>query len=406
MRMRGKTRVLALSSALALLLVGGIAQAAHADTYPSWSDVKAARHSASAKATEVAKIKGLIATSEAAAAATQQVAEQRGTEYQVLRDSVDTATTRLDAIKKDVAADAKKALVARQRAGRLAAQLSRTSGTDPELELFLNAGSSPHSASDFLSRLGRLSQLTTANGRISSMAKQAQSTAAATQAQLVKAKTALDALNAKAKTALAAAVAANAAAEAELAKQQALQATLAEQLKALQSKSSVTLAQYKAGVAARKRAAAAAAGGGGAAGAVQSSGWALPASGPITDGFGYRPDRPAGANPFHSGTDIGGGCSSPIYAAHAGTVTYAGWLGTYGNFIEIANGGSISTGYAHIRPGGTFVKVGEHVSAGENIASIGTTGASTGCHLHFEVRINEVAINSVPFMAARGVTIG
>ena len=131
-----------------------------------------------------------------------------------------------------------------------------------------------------------------------------------------------------------------------------------------------------------------------------------PHPGPITDGFGYRPDRPAGANPFHRGTDIGAGCGSPIYAAHSGTVIYASPLGTYGNFIEIDNGGGVSTGYAHIRPGGTFVHVGQQVSAGQNIASVGMTGAATGCHLHFEVRINEVAINSVPFMAARGVTIG
>jgi murein DD-endopeptidase MepM/ murein hydrolase activator NlpD len=139
---------------------------------------------------------------------------------------------------------------------------------------------------------------------------------------------------------------------------------------------------------------------------VGSSGWALPAYGPITDGFGYRADRPAGANPFHRGTDIGAGCGSSMYAAHAGTVIYAGWLGTYGNFIEIDNGGGVSTGYAHVRPGGTFVHVGQQVSSGQNIASVGMTGAATGCHLHFEVRINEVAVNAVPFLGARGITIG
>jgi murein DD-endopeptidase MepM/ murein hydrolase activator NlpD len=136
------------------------------------------------------------------------------------------------------------------------------------------------------------------------------------------------------------------------------------------------------------------------------SGWAKPAYGPITDGFGSRPDRPAGANPFHHGTDIGASCGSSIYAAHAGTVIYAGSLGTYGNFVEIQNGGSISTGYAHIRPGGIFVHVGQHVSAGQNIASVGETGAATGCHLHYEVRVNENAIDAQPFMAARGVPLG
>jgi murein DD-endopeptidase MepM/ murein hydrolase activator NlpD len=103
--------------------------------------------------------------------------------------------------------------------------------------------------------------------------------------------------------------------------------------------------------------------------------------------FGPRPDQPAGANYFHRGTDIGVAYGSPIYAAHAGTVVYAGWFGTYGYWIEIDDGDGIQTGYAHIRPGGIFVKVGQHVSAGQNIASVGQTGAATGPHLHFEVRV-------------------
>ena len=194
---------------------------------------------------------------------------------------------------------------------------------------------------------------------------------------------------------------ANEAANAEVQKEQANQTKLQALLDALQAKSDSEAAGFRAGVAARLRAQSV-----GVGGTVMSSGWALPASGPITDGFGPRPDQPAGANFFHRGTDIGAGCGSPIYAANAGTVVYAGWYGTYGNFIEISHGGGISTGYAHIRPGGTFVRVGQQVKAGQNIASVGETGAATGCHLHFETRVNEVAVNAVPFMAARGVTIG
>ncbi|HET6825717.1 MAG TPA: M23 family metallopeptidase, partial [Amnibacterium sp.] len=371
---------------------------------------QAARHSAAAKAAQVSRIEGLLAASRAVVERTQQVAEQRGADYEAARNQVDAANDRLATVKPEVAADEKRAKAASQRAGLLAAQLSRTGGADLETTLFFSAGSSDKSASSFLTKLGRLSKLTQANGAIAAAAKQAQRTAAATQAQLKEATDALVALKQKAASALAAAVQANDAANAELQKEQGIQATLTAQLKALQAKSDATAAGYQAGLraaaAAKAAAAAAAAGGGGAGGSVGSSGWALPAYGPITDGFGYRPDRPAGANPFHRGTDIGAGCGSSIYAAHSGTVIYAGWLGTYGNFIEIDNGGGVSTGYAHIRPGGTFVHVGEQVSSGQNIASVGMTGAATGCHLHFEVRLNEVAVNAVPFMAARGITIG
>ena len=401
--------MIALSVALTTAVVAGIALPAHASSYPSWSDVQAARHSAAAKAAQVKRIEGLLAASKAVVERTQQVAAQRGAEYQAARDEVDRANDRLATVKKEVAADRKRAHAATQRAGLLAAQLSRTGGADLQTTLFFSAGSSDRSASSFLTKLGRLSKLTQSNGEIASAAKQAQRTAASTQAQLKQATDALIALKEKAAAALAAAVKANEAANAELQKEQGIQATLAAQLKALEAKSDATAAQFQAGVRARaaaRAAAAAAAGGGGAGGSVGSSGWARPAYGPITDGFGYRPDQPAGANPFHHGTDIGAGCGSSIYAAHDGTVIYAGGLGTYGNFVEIDNGGGVSTGYAHIRPGGTFVHVGEHVSSGQNIASVGMTGAATGCHLHFEVRINEVAINAEPFMAARGITLG
>ena len=401
--------MIALSVVLTTAAVAGIALPASATNYPSWSDVQAARHSASAKAAQVTRIEGLLAASKAVVEQTQQVAEQRGADYEAARNQVDTANDRLRAVKQEVAADEKRARAASQRAGLLAAQLSRTGGADLETTLFFSAGSSDRSASTFLTKLGRLSKLTQSNGAIAAAAKQAQRTAAATQAQLKEATDALVALKQKAASALAAAVKANDAANAEFQKEQGIQATLTAQLKALQAKSDAAAAGYQAGLraaAAAKAAAAAAAAGGGAGGSVGSSGWALPAYGPITDGFGYRPDRPAGANPFHRGTDIGAGCGSSIYAAHSGTVIYAGWLGTYGNFIEIDNGGGVSTGYAHIRPGGTFVHAGEQVSSGQNIASVGMTGAATGCHLHFEVRLNEVAVNAVPFMAARGITIG
>lgn len=378
----------------------GIPLSAQADSYPSWSDVLKARANVKEKAKEIATLKGLLAKSQAVAEAAQKVAEQRGTEYQTAQARVDAANERLQTIQKQVKADEKRAAQAKQRAGLLAAQLSRTGGADVETTLLLSGTDA--SADDFLGRLGSLSKLTESNSAIAEEAVTAKNAAAATQAQSQEVKNELVGLKEKARLALQAAVQASAAANDQVQKQQAQQVELQARLDALQATSDSVARKYQAGVAARKAAQTA---GGGAS--VNGAGWANPAgAGPITGVFGPRPDQPAGANYFHRGTDIGVAYGSPIYAAHAGTVVYAGWFGTYGYWIEINDGDGIQTGYAHIRPGGIFVRVGQHVTAGQNIASVGQTGAATGPHLHFEVRLNEVAVNAQPFMAARGIILG
>lgn len=390
--------VIALGAAGVVALVA-VPLSAQAEEYPSWNDVLKARDNVTDKAREIARIKGLLAKSQAAAEKAQQIAEQRGTEYQTAQARVDSANERLATIEKQVAANEQRAADAKQRAGQLAAQLTRTGGADLETTLLLSGTDA--SATDFLGRLGRLSKLTESNGTIAEEAVTAKNAAAATQAQMQEVKDELVGLKEKAKAAFRAAVQASEQANDQLQKEQALQVELQAQLDALQATSAATAREYRAGVAARKAAQSA-----GAGGAVNSGGWAQPASGPITGTFGPRPDQPAGANFFHRGTDIGAAYGSPIYAAHAGTVVYAGWFGTYGYWIEIDNGDGIQTGYAHIRPGGIFVRVGQSVSAGQNIASVGQTGASTGPHLHFEVRLNQVAVNAQPFMADRGISLG
>lgn len=136
------------------------------------------------------------------------------------------------------------------------------------------------------------------------------------------------------------------------------------------------------------------------------AGWTLPVRGPLTDGFGPRPSRPAGTALFHPGDDIGAACGSTIVAAAAGTVLAAGPNGSYGNFVLIDHGGGVQTAYGHIRDGGIGVAVGQQVAAGQAIAQVGSTGASTGCHLHLEVRVNGLQIDPLPFLAARGVAVG
>lgn len=118
----------------------------------------------------------------------------------------------------------------------------------------------------------------------------------------------------------------------------------------------------------------------------------------ITSGFGYRRDPFNGSGAMHSGIDFRGAMGSPIYAAADGRVTFAGVKSGYGNTIEVTHGNGILTRYAHLSR--IDVKPGQTVGAGATIGGLGSTGRSTGPHLHFEVRINDRAINPRPFLEA------
>lgn len=142
-------------------------------------------------------------------------------------------------------------------------------------------------------------------------------------------------------------------------------------------------------------------------GQLSEQGWSSPVSGRMTDGFGPRPQKPvAGVNEFHRGTDVAAGCGTPVFAATGGIVLEAAASGSYGNWILLEHGAGVSTGYAHLQDGGVLVSVGQRVEAGQLIGLVGSTGASTGCHLHFEVRLGGVAVDAKPFMAARGIALG
>lgn len=144
----------------------------------------------------------------------------------------------------------------------------------------------------------------------------------------------------------------------------------------------------------------------GAVGAVSALGWSNPAVGPISSPFGPRTSPCAGCSSFHDGDDIAASCGSPIRAARAGTVTLARVYGGYGNFIMISHGSGLFTAYGHIVDGGTRVTVGQAVAAGEIIALVGSTGDSTGCHLHFEIRVGGTQVDPLPIMTAGGIRLG
>jgi murein DD-endopeptidase MepM/ murein hydrolase activator NlpD len=121
-----------------------------------------------------------------------------------------------------------------------------------------------------------------------------------------------------------------------------------------------------------------------------------PTDGPIVSGFGYRTHPVYGTTRFHSGVDIDGACGQPIYAGEDGQVLSAGYNGGYGNATIVDHGNGLSTLYGHQSSLG--VSSGQGVGRGKQIGLVGTTGLSTGCHLHFEVRINGEPVDPVPYL--------
>jgi murein DD-endopeptidase MepM/ murein hydrolase activator NlpD len=130
---------------------------------------------------------------------------------------------------------------------------------------------------------------------------------------------------------------------------------------------------------------------------------AIPSDKPVrtevtfTSGFGVRDDPFRRGAAMHPGIDLAAAYGTPVYATADGIVTRAGWnSGGYGNLVEIDHGRGISTRYGHMSA--ILVKPGEHVTRGEEVGRIGSTGRSTGNHLHYEVRIDGRPVNPIPFM--------
>ena len=113
--------------------------------------------------------------------------------------------------------------------------------------------------------------------------------------------------------------------------------------------------------------------------------------------FGYRSDPFNHHAAMHPGIDLSGAYGTPIYATADGTVLRAGWnSGGYGNLVEIDHGRGITTRYGHMSA--ILVSPGQHVTRGQQVGRMGSTGRSTGNHLHYEVRIDGRAVNPIPFM--------
>ncbi|WP_051569099.1 M23 family metallopeptidase [Alkaliphilus transvaalensis] len=116
-----------------------------------------------------------------------------------------------------------------------------------------------------------------------------------------------------------------------------------------------------------------------------------PAIGRVSSNFGYRLSPTSRNREFHSGIDIANKTNTDIVAAGSGVVTFSGYNGAYGRMIIISHGYGYTSVYAHNNT--NLVKVGDHVAKGDVIAKMGSTGRSTGPHVHFEIRLNGKVIN-------------
>jgi murein DD-endopeptidase MepM/ murein hydrolase activator NlpD len=126
----------------------------------------------------------------------------------------------------------------------------------------------------------------------------------------------------------------------------------------------------------------------------------------VTSGFGMRRHPLLGYSRMHKGIDFGAPTGSPIYAAGNGVVEEAGWHSGYGKYVRIRHNGKISSAYAHMSQFGRSIAKGTRVSQGQVIGYVGSTGASTGPHLHYEILVNNEQVNPLTVAVNTSTTLG
>lgn len=418
---------LAVIALAATLLVD--APRAQAATYPSWDDVLAARGQEDAKRDAIAELRdvidGLADDADAAAAEAQRL----GSAFEQAQLAATRAAEKEQRLRTEAEEHEGTARESAAQAGRYAAQLSRAGGADVTASILADGTR----ARDLLYDLGAMSKLAEQAERIGATATNDAAVARSVTAQADRAAERLTELADEAADRMAVAQRASDAAQVALDEQRSNDARLQAQLATLESGRVRTEQEFAKGererkareerlareaaermAAAQRRAQAAQAAGGpaapapapaggGAAGTGAGTGWVRPAGGPVVSPYGWRVHPIYGTGRFHDGLDLASGCSTAIVAAAAGRVSYAGWFGGYGNYVKIDHGGGVSTAYGHIVAGGFRVASGQQVQAGQLIALVGSTGASTGCHTHYEVHLNGATTDPAAFMRARGV---
>ncbi|WGD36819.1 M23 family metallopeptidase [Lysinibacter sp. HNR] len=417
----------------ATLTVGGVGSASAAEL-PTWNDVQSAKANEASAAAKVTEIEGLIRTLQGEVAATKAEAERTALILEEAEAKFQDADARYNSLIEQAAESQERASSAASQASSIASQMYRSSGGDQTLQLFLDQDAAGVDA--LLSKLSMMTQATDRNNTIYNEAQVATNNAKSLGDQAETAKVEREELRAEAEEALKVAAQAAQNAQEQLVTQESQEETLRAQLAALKDTTQTTVAGYQQRLAEEAAARAAAleaerqarlaaqqqrpqppsGGGGGGGGSVGGGGapgsiigdWVRPSDGRFTSGFGGRGQVCGNGictgGAAHTGVDLAGAQGSRIYAASAGKVSLAGSFYSYGNMIEIDHGGGIKTRYGHIMDGGIYVRTGQNVSAGEVIAGVGSTGLSTGPHLHFEFYQNGSPIDPEPPMRARGIT--
>ncbi len=299
-------------------------------------------------------------------------------------------------------------VVEKKQAAAVAAELAktRTIARQAAIELYVS-GSSAQSIGDFLtSDLSRAPLVQTYGKAASSILASKFSSFEIAQLSAMRTTKHLEAAREQATTQLATVSTVAKSAQEALSVQSEAHVVLQARITAFRAESAhlaaeqhqieVLIAQREAAAAAQRQAAQAAAAAGGNSGtpppaASSAAGLVWPLQGIVTSPFGPR------WGGFHPGIDISDPTGTPIHSAGSGTVLFSGWYGGYGNFVLIDNGGGIVTGYAHQSQ--IAVSQGEAVRQGQVIGYVGSTGDSTGPHLHFEVRVNGTAENPTSYVS-------
>lgn len=372
---------------------------AYADEYPTWEEVQEARKDVAAAEAKVKEIMALLERLEVEAAQAEAEAARLGEIYYEALYELDEATFQQAQLQSQADAAAAVAEESRLKAGQFVAELARVGGGDLTATLFISG----EDANQLLSRIGYAAKIAEQTDGIYARALSDQNAAQALSDQAEVARQIREELQLVAEAAYeeanAAAMRAYSAVEAQLENSARLEA----QLEVLIEKREATEADYQKGVIARQQSEIM---GMIDPGQISAAGWARPSGGYISSHFGPRIHPIYGIARLHAGIDLATPCGRPVYAARSGRVSYSGWLGTSGNFIRITHEDGYTTGYAHLQSGSLYVRLGESVVTGQLIARIGTTGGSTGCHLHLETRQNMVAQDPYPFFLNRGIRLG
>lgn len=372
---------------------------AFAKSYPSWQDVLEAREDEKKTQEKIEELQGFIEELATEYQAAEEEAARLGQIFVEAQQDLDDAIYTQAQLKAEAGAAAETAEESRMQAGQFIAELARAGGGDLQATIFVNADE----ADGLLRRLGYAAKIAEQTDGIYSKALADQNTAQSLTDQAEVASDIREELQVEAEATFEVANAAAMRAAQALDEQMEASATLEAQLAVLVEEREATEEDYQAGVIARQLSEVR---GMIDPGQISGAGWARPTGGYISSHYGNRIHPIYGTTRFHAGIDLAHPCGRPVYAAREGTVSYAGWLGTAGNFIRLNHGDGVTTGYMHLQSGSMYVNFGERVQTGQLIARVGTTGGSTGCHLHFETRRNWDPIDPYSFMGDRGVRLG